>query len=45
LDSLISDLIALQRGGGLALSGLEVFDFFPFTEHVETLVWFDRVQT
>ena len=45
LDSLISDLAALQRDGGLAVSGLEVFDFFPFTQHVETLVWLDRVQT
>jgi tRNA/tmRNA/rRNA uracil-C5-methylase (TrmA/RlmC/RlmD family) len=43
LDSLISDLIVLQRVGGLALRGLEVFDFFPFTQHVETLAWLDRV--
>jgi len=43
LESLISDLVVLQGGGGLALRGLEVFDFFPFTEHVETLVWLDRV--
>ncbi len=43
LESLASDLIVLQRGGGLVLRGLEVFDFFPFTQHVETLVWLDRV--
>lgn len=43
LDSLTSDLEALQAGGRFALRGLEVFDFFPFTEHVETLVWLDRV--
>jgi hypothetical protein len=24
------------------LRGIEAFDFFPFTEHVETLVWLDR---
>ena len=43
LESLISDLTVLQRAGGLALRGLEVFDFFPFTQHVETLVWLDRI--
>lgn len=42
LDSLISDLAVLQKSGGLSLRGLEVFDFFPFTQHVETLVWLDR---
>jgi tRNA/tmRNA/rRNA uracil-C5-methylase (TrmA/RlmC/RlmD family) len=43
LDSLISDLTRLQGSGGLELRGLEVFDFFPFTQHVETLVWLDRL--
>jgi 23S rRNA (uracil1939-C5)-methyltransferase len=43
LDSLISDLDWLQTSGGLHLRGLEVFDFFPFTQHVETLVWLDRL--
>jgi 23S rRNA (uracil1939-C5)-methyltransferase len=43
LDSLISDLSILQGGGGLRLRGLEVFDFFPFTHHVETLLWLDRI--
>jgi 23S rRNA (uracil1939-C5)-methyltransferase len=43
LDSLISDLDWLQTSGSLLLRGLEVFDFFPFTQHVETLVWLDRV--
>jgi tRNA/tmRNA/rRNA uracil-C5-methylase (TrmA/RlmC/RlmD family) len=43
LDSLISDLYWLQTSGGLHLRGLEVFDFFPFTQHVETLVWLDRL--
>jgi 23S rRNA (uracil1939-C5)-methyltransferase len=43
LESLMADLEELQRPGHLMLRGLEVFDFFPFTEHVETLVWLDRV--
>ena len=43
LDRLIADLERLTRPGGLVLRGLEVFDFFPFTEHVETLAWLDRL--
>lgn len=42
LDALLADLEALQAPGRLRLAGVEVFDFFPFTEHVETLVWLDR---
>jgi 23S rRNA (uracil1939-C5)-methyltransferase len=41
LDSLLRDLEALRASGRLRLAGLEVFDFFPFTEHVETLAWLD----
>jgi 23S rRNA (uracil1939-C5)-methyltransferase len=41
LDSLIADLATLTQSGRLSLSGIEIFDFFPFTEHVETLVWLD----
>ena len=41
VDSLIEDLKTLQAPGGLRLAGLEVFDFFPFTEHIETLAWLD----
>ncbi len=41
LERLIEDLVRLQAPGRLRLAGLEVFDFFPFTEHVETLVWLD----
>lgn len=44
LDSLCRDLTRLEQGGGLVLRGLEVFDFFPFTEHVETLVWLEPIQ-
>jgi 23S rRNA (uracil1939-C5)-methyltransferase len=43
LESLVADLKLLERNGTLALRGLETFNFFPFTEHVETLVWLDRV--
>jgi len=45
LDSLARDLESLTRPGGLTLAGLEVFDFFPFTQHVETLVWLDQTGT
>jgi tRNA/tmRNA/rRNA uracil-C5-methylase (TrmA/RlmC/RlmD family) len=41
LDALLADLESLRGKGGLQLEGIEVFDFFPWTEHVETLVWLD----
>lgn len=44
LDALLRDLEALRQTGALRLAGVEIFDFFPFTEHVETLVWLDRVE-
>jgi tRNA/tmRNA/rRNA uracil-C5-methylase (TrmA/RlmC/RlmD family) len=40
--SLARDLERLLAGGRLAPGGVEAFDFFPFTDHVETLVWLDR---
>lgn len=40
--SLARDLERLMGAGRLVPRGLEAFDFFPFTEHVETLVWLDR---
>ncbi len=43
LESLVSDLESLTQSRTLAIAGLEIFDFFPFTQHVETLVWLDRV--
>ena len=43
LESLIADLQSLTRSGALGIAGVEVFDFFPFTQHVETLIWLDRV--
>lgn len=42
LPALERELPELERPGGLRLRGLESFDFFPFTEHLETLVWLDR---
>jgi len=43
LESLIEDLQSLTRSGESSVTGIEAFDFFPFTQHVETLVWLDRV--
>jgi len=42
LESLLEEIATLRRPGGLTLKGVEAFDFFPFTGHVETLVWLDR---
>ncbi len=42
LDRLVEDITALETPGKMKLSGIEVFDFFPFTDHIETLVWLDR---
>ncbi len=41
--SLARDLERLRAPGRLVLRGVEAFDFFPYTDHVETLVWLDRV--
>lgn len=40
--SLARDLERLRASRRLVLRGVEAFDFFPYTEHVETLVWLDR---
>ncbi|MGB0620218.1 MAG: hypothetical protein ACPGVZ_12215 [Myxococcota bacterium] len=42
LPALLAELPTLLAGGRMRLSGVEIFDFFPFTGHVETLVWLDR---
>lgn len=42
LPALERELPRLVRPGGLRCAGVEAFDFFRFTEHVETLVWLDR---
>lgn len=42
LPRLLEEIPVLVRAGGLRLTGAEIFDFFPFTGHVETLVWLDR---
>jgi tRNA/tmRNA/rRNA uracil-C5-methylase (TrmA/RlmC/RlmD family) len=41
LPALLEDLKTLRRPGGLRLAGIEAFDFFPFTQHIEALVWLD----
>lgn len=41
-NSLARDLARLRASGRLVLRGVEAFDFFPYSEHVETLVWLDR---
>jgi 23S rRNA (uracil1939-C5)-methyltransferase len=41
LERLLEDLERLRAPGRLRLAGLEAFDFFPFTDHLETLVWLD----
>ena len=40
--SLARDLERLLESGTVVLRGIEAFDVFPFTEHIETLVWLDR---
>lgn len=42
LPRLLEELPILLASGQVRLSGVELFDFFPFTGHVETLVWLDR---
>ena len=42
LDRLLEDLAQLTAAGDPRLRGIEIFDFFPFTDHLETLVWLDR---
>ena len=42
LRNLLQEIEALTSDGRMRLRGLEAFDFFPFTEHLETLVWLDR---
>ena len=39
LPALLRELEVLDRPGGLRLRGVEAFDFFPYTGHLETLVW------
>jgi 23S rRNA (uracil1939-C5)-methyltransferase len=39
LPALLRELKVLDRPGGLRLRGVEAFDFFPYTGHLETLVW------
>jgi len=41
--TLLRDVAMLFAGGHVRLTSLTACDFFPFTEHVETLAVFDRV--
>ncbi len=41
-NSLVEDVAGLTSRGTLRLSGLRVFDLFPFTAHVETVACFER---
>ncbi len=42
LPRLLAEVPALTDGGRMRLTSVELFDFFPFTGHVETLVVLDR---
>lgn len=42
LESFAADLAVLTGSGRLRLAALTAFDFFPYTEHVETLARFER---
>ncbi len=42
VDSFVDDAGALLAGGGLRLTLLEAWAFFPYTDHVEVLARFDR---
>lgn len=42
VDSFIAQAEQLRGSGRFRLSGLEVYVMFPYTDHVETLAWFDR---
>ena len=39
--TLCRDLVIL-RAAGFAVRALDLFDMFPWTRHVETLVWLSR---
>jgi 23S rRNA (uracil1939-C5)-methyltransferase len=43
LESFLSDAARLVSGGRLRLGALTAFNLMPFTEHVETLARFDRI--
>jgi tRNA/tmRNA/rRNA uracil-C5-methylase (TrmA/RlmC/RlmD family) len=42
LDSLLRDTEGLCAGGQLRLAGLHAWNLMPYTDHVETLAWFER---
>ena len=44
LDSFLADAARLIAGGRLRLAALTAFNLMPYTEHVETVARFERVQ-
>ncbi len=44
LPSLLTDTARLTANGAMRLSGLTAFNLMPFTEHVETVACFQRIQ-
>jgi 23S rRNA (uracil1939-C5)-methyltransferase len=42
LDSFLEQTEQLRSSGRLRLAGLELYVMFPYTDHVETLAWFER---
>jgi len=42
LESLQRDTERLCAGGGLRLAGLQAWNLMPYTEHVETVAWFEH---
>ena len=44
LESFLEDAARLTAGGTLRLAALTAFNLMPYTEHVETLARFERVQ-
>jgi 23S rRNA (uracil1939-C5)-methyltransferase len=42
MDALLRDAARLTAGGALRLVELTAFNLLPFTEHVETVAWFER---
>jgi tRNA/tmRNA/rRNA uracil-C5-methylase (TrmA/RlmC/RlmD family) len=44
IDALLRESAEIQEKGLLYLTHLSAFNYFPFTQHVETLAVFDRIR-
>jgi 23S rRNA (uracil1939-C5)-methyltransferase len=42
LESFLEQAELLRGSGRFRLAGLELYVMFPYTDHVETLAWFER---